>query len=65
MPPYRNTPALVAADKCRRPELYCPTPHCLWYTRGGPCPRHKRRDNMADLLTDEKCDAVRTWENRR
>ncbi len=37
-----NTQARVALAKEKHPERYCPQPKCLWMTRGGYCPRHKR-----------------------
>jgi hypothetical protein len=35
-----STASKVAARKLEHPELYCPSPRCLWRTGGGYCPRH-------------------------
>lgn len=36
------TVALVALDKEKNPQKYCPTRKCLWRTKDGSyCPRHK------------------------
>lgn len=45
--------ALVARNKAKHPEQFCPSPRCLWrtakldhatqtYSGGGPCPRHAK-----------------------
>lgn len=42
MPSYRSVAANVAQHKAKHPELYCPTPRCLWRTGGEHCPRHRQ-----------------------
>lgn len=56
--------ANVAASKAAHPELYCPTPRCLWRTGGGPCPRHggeplAPRDYTADIWAREQSSRQR------
>jgi hypothetical protein len=63
---YRQTAMRVAANKAKRPEIYCPASRCLWRTAGGYCPRHKREEREpectcvqvdVDLFDARHCEA--------
>jgi hypothetical protein len=53
MPSYRSVAASVAYRKSLYPEEYCPTPRCLWHTKGGYCPRHKHFETEAQRKTQD------------
>lgn len=45
--------ASVAASKEKRPSEYCPVKNCLWYTKGGYCPRHKHLEPATAKINQE------------
>ncbi len=55
--PRMNATMAALLNKRDRPELFCPTPRCIWRLSSGPCPLHQggvhlRNPWAAPLLPD-------------